>query len=45
MRFDGSQPVERWGLRRPTVAALASALGVNAGTAAEFVNAVKKEAE
>ena len=43
--FDGSQPVERWGLRRPTVAALASALGVNAGTAAEFVNAVKKEAE
>ena len=38
--FDGSQPVERWGLRRPTVAALASALGVNAATAAEFVNAV-----
>ena len=43
--FDGSQPVECWGLRRPTVAAVASALGVNAGTAAEFVNAVKKEAE
>ncbi|MGM9569282.1 MAG: energy-coupling factor ABC transporter ATP-binding protein [Phascolarctobacterium sp.] len=43
--FDGSQPVERWGLRRPTVAALASALGVNAATATEFVNAVKKEVE
>ena len=43
--FDGSQPVERWGLRRPTVAALASALGVNAATAAEFVNAVTKEVE
>ena len=43
--FDGSQPVERWGLRRPTVAALASALGVNAATAAEFVNAVTKGVE
>ena len=43
--FDGSQPVERWGLRRPTVAALASALGVNAATSAEFVNAVTKEVE
>ena len=43
--FNGSQPVERWGLRRPTVATLASALGVEAATAAEFVNAVKKEVE
>ena len=43
--FDGSQPVERWGLRRPTVATLASALGVNAATAEDFVNAVKKEAK
>ena len=43
--FNGSQPVERWGLRRPTVATLASALGVEAATATEFVNAVKKEVE
>ena len=43
--FDGSQPVERWGLRRPTVATLASALGVNSATAEDFVNAVKKEAK
>lgn len=34
--FDGSEPVERWGLRRPTVASLAAALGVEAATAAEF---------
>ena len=34
--FDGSQPVERWGLRRPTVASLASVLGVDAATPAEF---------
>lgn len=34
--FDGSQPVERWGLRRPTVASLASAVGIDAATPAEF---------
>ncbi|WP_293841368.1 energy-coupling factor ABC transporter ATP-binding protein [uncultured Phascolarctobacterium sp.] len=34
--FDGSQPVERWGLRRPTVASLASMVGIDASTPAEF---------
>lgn len=34
--FDGSQPVERWGLRRPTVASLASVVGIDAATSAEF---------
>ena len=34
--FDGSQPVERWGLRRPTVASLASMVGIDAATTAEF---------
>lgn len=43
--FDGSQPVEAWGLRRPTVASLAAALGVDAATPEEFIDAVAKEAE
>lgn len=34
--FDGSQPVERCGLRRPTVASLASMVGIDAATPAEF---------
>lgn len=34
--FDGSQTVERWGLRRPTVASLASMVGIDAATPAEF---------
>ena len=34
--FDGSQPVARWGLRRPTVASLASMVGIDAATPAEF---------
>ena len=34
--FDGSQAVERWGLRRPTVASLASMVGIDAATPAEF---------
>lgn len=34
--FDGSQPVERWGLRRPTVASLASMVAIDAATPAEF---------
>lgn len=43
--FNGSQPVERWGLRRPTVASLAAALGVDAASPDEFIAAVGKEAE
>jgi len=43
--FNGSQPVERWGLRRPTVASLAVALGVDAASPDEFIAAVGKEAE
>ena len=38
--FDGSQPVERWGLCRPTVAALAASLGIEAATAEEFCKKV-----
>ena len=34
--FDGSQAVERWGLSRPTVASLASMVGIDAATPAEF---------
>lgn len=43
--FNGSQPVERWGLRRPTVASLAAALGVDAASSDEFIAAVGREAE
>lgn len=43
--FNGSQPVERWGLRRPTVASLAAALGVDAASPDEFIAAVGKETE
>lgn len=43
--FNGSQPVERWGLRHPTVASLAAALGVDAASPDEFIAAVGKEAE
>lgn len=43
--FNGSQPVERWGLRRPTVASLAAALGVDAASPDEFIAAVGKEAK
>ena len=38
--FDGSHPVERWGLCRPTVAALAASLGIEAATAEEFCKQV-----
>ncbi|MBQ5345541.1 MAG: energy-coupling factor ABC transporter ATP-binding protein, partial [Acidaminococcaceae bacterium] len=41
--FEGNQPVERWGLRRPTVSVLASALGVSAATCGEFCDAIRKE--
>lgn len=43
--FNGSQPVERWGLRRPTVASLAAALGMDAASPDEFIAAVGREAE
>ena len=38
--FDDSQPVERKGLCRPTVAALAASLGIEAATAEEFCKQV-----
>ena len=41
--FDGSQTVERWGLRRPTVASLASMVGIDAATPAEFCAKVTLE--
>ena len=43
--FDGSQPVERWGLRKPVVASLGAALGVEltAATAAEFCDALTRK--
>ena len=34
--FEGGRPVERWGLRRPTVSELASRLGISAATCEEF---------
>lgn len=40
--FGGAQPVERWGLRRPTVSVLASALGVEASAPAELVAAAAR---
>lgn len=41
--FAGNYPVERWGLRRPTVASLAAAMGINAATPEEFCNAVERK--
>mgnify|MGYP002857427947 CR=1 FL=1 len=41
--FEGGQPVERWGLRRPAVSTLASRLGISAATCEEFCDAVRKE--
>ncbi len=43
--FNGSYPLKRWGLRQPTVASLAAALGVDAATPEDFIDAVRKEAE
>ena len=40
--FEGDQPVERWGLRRPVVSELASRLGVSAATCEEFCEVVGK---
>ena len=40
--FEGDQPVERWGLRRPVVSELASRLGVSAATCEEFCEEVRK---
>ena len=41
--FEGDQPVERWGLRRPTVSVLAARLGISASTCDAFCEAVRKE--
>lgn len=38
--FGGGEPLEKWGLRSPTVAALSVAAGVEAATAADFCAAV-----
>lgn len=38
--FDGSHPVERWGLHKPVVASLAAAFDVDAAQAEEFCDAV-----
>jgi cobalt/nickel transport system ATP-binding protein/energy-coupling factor transport system ATP-binding protein len=40
--FEGDQPVERWGLRRPVVSELASRLGVSAASCEEFCEEVRK---
>lgn len=40
--FNGTYPVERWGLRRPIVASLATHIGLDAATPEEFIAAVKK---
>lgn len=41
--FDGSEPVEVWGLRAPVVASLAAAFGVEAATAEEFCEALTRK--
>lgn len=41
--FDGSEPVEAWGLRAPVVASLAASLGVEAATAEEFCKALTRK--
>ena len=45
--FDGSQPVERWGLCRPTVAALAASLGIEPQLPKNFASKlfVRREAD
>lgn len=43
--FGGAHPLERWGLRQPTVASLAAALGVDAATPEEFCGAVVRGGE
>ena len=42
--FEGSHPVEQWGLRRPPVSVLASRLGVSAASCEEFCDAIRKGA-
>lgn len=43
--FEGSYPVETWGLRRPLASVLAAAFQVSAGNCHEFCAAVVKEAK
>ena len=43
--FEGSYPVENWGLRRPLASVLAAAFQVSAGNCHEFCAAVTKEAK
>lgn len=40
--FEGKQPVERWGLRRPLVTELASGLGLSASSCQEFCDSIVK---
>ena len=41
--FNGQQPVERWGLRQPTVVQLGMALGLDVATPAAFCEAVTRK--
>ena len=41
--FSGKYPVERWGLRKPTVVNLAMSLGIDAATPEEFCQAVVRK--
>ena len=41
--FSGAHPVERWGLRKPTVVQLGMSLGLDVATAEEFCQAVARK--
>lgn len=41
--FNGSYPVERWGLHKPVVASLAAQFGIEAAVAEEFCNALSRK--
>ncbi len=42
--FDGTKPLESWGLYRPTIMTLAGALGISAKDSAEFVSKIVRRA-
>ena len=42
--FDGTKPLDNWGLYRPTVLTLAGALGIKADNAAELVAKIERRA-
>lgn len=41
--FDGTKPVERWGLHKPVVASLAAAFDIDAALAEDFCNGLERK--